>query len=644
MSDGTENSMDLTGLGTAGIVTVPGGDPGVVSNTAPTPTAVPGPDKSPMAIQPPADVPGNHAKLFGMLTGLGVALSASAKSLATHGREGGASDVAAFLQQQAQEKRAKEDQEMKKSDFELRNKAMTAKMNQDTAIYNHNVSQWPAEDRARQIALKDAAVKSFTDEQKSAEEAGYDVSDPAQKAEFEKQASVGGAEQQPGAIVVPLPAGSGTADAVASVRQAIPQGKNSADYVAFPEHTDAQDHSAGGSVTLVPKDAPIMGVPATPRQISSLQAETEGMLTQAKAAGLQDNPLFKQLEGKYNTIKDVIAKGGKPSRLDVWTLHQSINGPLSSLVTSNVKAGAITEQNAKTISAQNAAIESGVKAKNAATDERLSQEEKRGTIAKNAMDLQDKKEENVVAYDPNFQNPDGTKGANVMMARGEAQEKKLDHYKADPSMVNANVAGFNDVQTKINQLATVANDPTKMSKVNPALAAAMLDHAGGIELGAFGMKINTSMINAKLYQEDVKNANPETREYVTAMLAAHEAITQLPRLQTFGKSSRMTQQQMEAAQSMLPSPGDDADMAGRKMNSLQTTIDPLRKQLPHMQGAELTPTWLEQQKSQAPSGATHVFDAASGKAIPADAQRTLKNRAGNATIGYVDKDGKTVLF
>jgi hypothetical protein len=57
----------------------------------------------------------------------------------------------------------------------------------------------------------------------------------------------------------------------------------------------------------------------------------------------------------------------------------------------------------------------------------------------------------------------------------------------------------------------------------------------------------------------------------------------------------MTQQQMEAAQNLLPAPGDDAPRARQKMQALQTTIDPLRKQVPHMPGAESIPSWLEKQ-------------------------------------------------
>src|SRR5882762_7633336 len=124
-----DDTMDLNGLGTPGIVPVPGGDPGPVSLTPPTPTAVPGPEKSPMAIQPPPDVPGNHSKLIGMLQGLAVATGAFGKALATHGKEGGVQDVLAYEQNQKNEARAQADQKMKQADFETRQKYMNAQTN-----------------------------------------------------------------------------------------------------------------------------------------------------------------------------------------------------------------------------------------------------------------------------------------------------------------------------------------------------------------------------------------------------------------------------------------------------------------------------------------------------------------------------------
>ena len=70
----------------------------------------------------------------------------------------------------------------------------------------------------------------------------------------------------------------------------------------------------------------------------------------------------------------------------------------------------------------------------------------------------------------------------------------------------------------------------------------------------------------------------------------------------------MTEQQMHAAVNLLPQPGD-AGMAAQKMARLQGMINPLRKQIPHMPGADQIPSWLErgqQQKQPAPSGGSNL--------------------------------------
>src|SRR5438105_2444046 len=125
--DDTNNSMDLTGLATP-TVPVPGGDPGPGSLTPPTPTAVPGPGKAPLAAGP-NNKPGSHAGLIGMLQGLAVATSAFGRAAATGGREGGARDVLAYQDDLRQQKRAAEDQQMKKADFDTRQKYMQAQTN-----------------------------------------------------------------------------------------------------------------------------------------------------------------------------------------------------------------------------------------------------------------------------------------------------------------------------------------------------------------------------------------------------------------------------------------------------------------------------------------------------------------------------------
>lgn len=224
----------------------------------------------------------------------------------------------------------------------------------------------------------------------------------------------------------------------------------------------------------------------------------------------------------------------------------------------------------------------------------------RGAAAKSAAEQAAKGtgELNAVAYDPNYQNPDGTKGANVVMNKEEAQAKGLSHYKADANKINTVVAGMNDVQNKLNQLADITTDPKRMTAVQGPTAATLLKNGFGLEIGAFHTKVDVSNINTAAYEAQLKWANQATRDYVTAMVGAHEAVTQLPRLQTFGQSNRMTEKQMEAAQNLLPQPGDDAGMAAQKMTSLQTMLDPLRKQIPHMPGAESMPSWLEKRQQQ----------------------------------------------
>src|SRR6201984_2895648 len=101
-----------------------------------------------------------------------------------------------------------------------------------------------------------------------------------------------------------------------------------------------------------------------------------------------------------------------------------------------------------------------------------------------------------------------------------------------------------------------------MAQVDPGLAAAMVAHGKGITFtfGAHGNRasggvgLDASRVNEDLYGHDVMKANQATRDIVAAYVGAHEAITQLPRLQTFGKSNRMTEKQMEAAQNLLPQP------------------------------------------------------------------------------------------
>jgi hypothetical protein len=71
----------------------------------------------------------------------------------------------------------------------------------------------------------------------------------------------------------------------------------------------------------------------------------------------------------------------------------------------------------------------------------------------------------------------------------------LQHYKADAGKVNSLLAGFNDVQNKINLLADGAANSHRMSQVQGPTAAPLLKQGFGLEVGALGTKVDLSNVN-----------------------------------------------------------------------------------------------------------------------------------------------------
>src|SRR5258708_6582867 len=297
--------------------------------------------------------------------------------------------------------------------------------------------------------------------------------------------------------------------------------------------------------------------------------------------------IYKANLDALDTHAEKLRKQNKQADLDIQNSPENV-----AAVAKGAAAKKQAELNVENSPANQAAAAKGAAQKTAAEDAA-----KRGGILDS------------VAFDPNFQNPDGTKGANVVMSKEDAASKGLSFYKANPEKLNATVAGMNDVQNKLNQLAAVTTDPKRMSQVQPGNAASILAHdKPAFGLSWHGIGVDTSNITEASYALAVKNANQATRDFVTAFVGAHEAITQLPRLQTFGQSSRMTETQLQAALNLLPQAGDGT-MATQKMESLQGMIDPLRKQIPHMPGAETLPSWTEkrqQKQRQAPSGGSNL--------------------------------------
>jgi len=192
-------------------------------------------------------------------------------------------------------------------------------------------------------------------------------------------------------------------------------------------------------------------------------------------------------------------------------------------------------------------------------------------------------------------------GKYEVMERGNVPKGAF-AYKIDPATINSNAGRMDDVQNKINNLAVLANS-VDMTQVNQALVGAAMDE--GTKLNFEGLHLDTGRLNAVLSEENIKNMNGPTRDYIIALLGAHEAVTNLPGLQTFGKSNRMTETQMKASQKMLPEAGDDADMARRKMKAFQGMLDPLRKHIITLPDQPLLPSFMEEMHEE--STATPSF-------------------------------------
>ncbi len=403
-----------------------------------------------------------------------------------------------------------------------------------------------------------------------------------------------------------------TAQTAANGAATVPSGTHlSADGNSINVPTDTQETRAG-QLAKYNTFAPLYGLPPLPQGAQFVPPRNMDLLTHVQQGyGIDGHPIkHDDLPGyiaALQTQRDTFAKNGSATPVQLQALDNTIAIQKANLKALDDHAASVTQQNAQSKKAGEVAAENSPEAIKGAADKAKAisdatqankvalQDNAAANAAKNKAG--DTTELNAVAFDPNYQNPDGSMGANVVMSKADAAAKGLAHYKADPAKLNATVAGFNDVQNKINMLAQVANDPKRMGAVQPDVAAALMEAGDGVQLGAFGTRIDTTKINANLYATNMEKANQATRDYVTALLGAHEAITQLPRLQTFGQSSRMTQQQMEAAQKLLPQPGD-APIARQKMTALQQMLDPLRKQVPHMPGAEQIPSWLEKQGGQ----------------------------------------------
>jgi hypothetical protein len=240
--------------------------------------------------QIPQDVPGNHAKLVGMLAGLGVALSAAGKSLGTHGREGGAPDVVAYYQEQAQAQRAQEDQQMKQADFQLRTKALTAQQNLAEFQLQKAKDFLPLEHQDLLNKLNEESVRQLG-------ELGI-----------------------PPIVAVSMVAGQSTAEHASTVLKSMPGGSITGG-VAIPTQTGAHGEGSG-STNVYSVDA--LNKPTTPEFVSSMLPFIKQSIDMAEANGADP----KAVE-QARSVTDTLSHGTSMPVGDFLKVQNQITVPVT---------------------------------------------------------------------------------------------------------------------------------------------------------------------------------------------------------------------------------------------------------------------------------------------------------------------------
>jgi hypothetical protein len=165
---------------------------------------------------------------------------------------------------------------------------------------------------------------------------------------------------------------------------------------------------------------------------------------------------------------------------------------------------------------------------------------------------------------------------------------------SDPKNVSG---GFDALQSAVNDLANFVKSPA-MLKVDPIQAAKLMGASAGSVGGSAGpVGIHLPIpagFSGGIESGQLADANPETRKWVTLLNGAYEPASQLPRLQTYGQSSRMSPQQMQAAKDLLPHATDDQAMALERLGIFQDRIDPYIQHIPNNGAAGVRKSWRAQ--------------------------------------------------
>lgn len=219
----------------------------------------------------------------------------------------------------------------------------------------------------------------------------------------------------------------------------------------------------------------------------------------------------------------------------------------------------------------------------------------------------------------------GTPGSEdtQVMKKGDLPQGWVQYPLKDPDQLAATIRRTNDVQNKVDSLARFVQGGG-MNHIQAGLVGdAIAEVNKEIKVGVSGTELPTARLNAVLDQENYKAMNEASRAFVRNYGFAREALTQLPALQSYGKSNRMNDTQLRAVLALLPDHrfAGNSKAALEQMQQLQGILNPLRKLPSGLPGAVLAPAWNEtQQKPTAGAGGADPFAEFGGKSRNAPAQ------------------------
>lgn len=148
---------------------------------------------------------------------------------------------------------------------------------------------------------------------------------------------------------------------------------------------------------------------------------------------------------------------------------------------------------------------------------------------------------------------------------------------------------LNDIAVKSNNLisASAALDQDQGQRNIIAQAITFADKDEQFRLGLWGSQLPTSFLNALGNSGVMRNATPQTRDYVVNLLSLREASMGMQKLLT--GSARSSEQQIAALQATLPALEPDSKLARQKMAAFTQNLQMLRAGIPQLPGIDVVP-------------------------------------------------------